>query len=70
MHYASPINFSRELMLQNKDNFQKLVKLINNAMVQLILADQKYKFEETTLGKEFCAYMDDNLDFANVVSLI
>jgi cysteinyl-tRNA synthetase len=69
-HYASPMNFSKDLMEQNRNEFNKFIKLINNALVQLLLFQVDYKFEQVEVSREFKNYMEDNLDFANVVSLL
>jgi cysteinyl-tRNA synthetase len=58
------------LLRSSSDNLKKLFQQINNAYIQMVLADYQYKKQNFKLDDDFIKDLDEDLDFVNAISTI
>lgn len=68
--YSKPLNFSIKLLEDSSDVLKKIFQQLNNAHVQMLLNSYQYTKTTQTLDSDFVDSLNNDLDFANAVSVI
>lgn len=68
--YSKPLNFSIKLLKDSSDTLKKIFQQLNNVYIQMLLNNYQYKQTSTSLDSEFINYLNNDLDFANAISVI
>ncbi|MFU8793539.1 MAG: cysteine--tRNA ligase [Acholeplasmataceae bacterium] len=69
-HYRQKINYSDELMVQYQKEYDKIKRTLKKTMLTLRLNHMTSKDVDVDIMKQFEAYMNDDLNTPNVLTLI
>jgi len=68
--YENPINYTKNLMEQAKNEIDKLFKILTLSIVTLKMNNISFKYKKTKLDKGFVEYVEDDLNFPNMIKYI
>lgn len=68
--YENPINFSKDFFIQLKDEFVKLIKTINQTIIDLSIKEIKIELNQKEINDQFISALEDDLNFPNAIKAI
>lgn len=68
--YENPINFSKDFFVQLNDEFNKLIKTINQTIIDLSIKGIETKINNKEINIEFVNALEDDLNFPNAIKAI
>ncbi|GMO13945.1 MAG: cysteine--tRNA ligase [Mycoplasmoidaceae bacterium] len=68
--YENPINYSQSMMETAASDYSKIIRTLNNAIINLKLNGVKFKQSKVKFSGEFISAMDDDINFPNVITHI